>query len=76
MVSSDTNRDDELIAWIDYYLAEHKYAPALHEVGKRFALSSKSTVSHWLSRLKREDRVNWTPGESRTLHTVKWEDER
>lgn len=69
-------RDDDLVEFIDAYLDVHRYAPTFREVGKAFNLSSSSSVHQWLKRLRREDRIDWVDGETRTLHTVSWETER
>lgn len=61
-------RDDKLVDWVESYLTKHKYAPTVREVGKAFGLSSTSTTSQWLQRLRREGRVDWNDGDTRTLH--------
>ncbi len=64
-------RDDKLIHWVGSFLRKNRYAPSVREIGAAFGLSSTSTTADWLSRLRREGRVNWREGETRTLHVVK-----
>lgn len=64
-------RDARLIAWIASYLKRKKFAPTVREIGEAFGLSSTSTTFEWLNRLRREGRIDWCPGEVRTIHVKK-----
>ena len=64
-------RDGHLIEWIGNFVKREGYAPSVREVGEAFGLSSSSTTADWLNRLRREGRVDWEDGETRTLHVTK-----
>lgn len=68
---SSSDRDDLLVRWIDAFLDEKGYAPAVREIGQAFDLASSASVKSWLDRLRKEGRVTWVEGQTRTLHTVK-----
>lgn len=71
MTTARSNRDDQCVEYIADYLRRKQYAPTVREIGKRFGQSSSSTTSQWLQRLRREGRIDWTDGETRTLHVVR-----
>ena len=65
MSRRDHGRDDEIVRWIDDYLAEHRYAPSVRELGVHLGLSSSSTVAYLINRLQSEGRIDFDPGQPR-----------
>lgn len=63
-------RDDQLIEWIKSFVDRHQYAPSIREIGKKFGHSSSATTKAWVDRLRKEKRLDWIDGETRTLHVV------
>ncbi|MFE4514727.1 transcriptional repressor LexA [Kitasatospora sp. NPDC056783] len=47
-----TDRQRAVLAFLESFLAEHGYPPAMREIGKAVGLSSTSSVSHQLRRLQ------------------------
>lgn len=61
--------DKELIAWIDTFQKENRYAPSVREVATYLGMGTAATHSR-LSRLREENRLTWNEGETRTLRVV------
>jgi SOS-response transcriptional repressor LexA len=62
--------DDDLCAWIEDFVEQHRYAPTVRELMEACGYTSSSSAKVRLDRLRREGRVTWNEGEQRTLRTV------
>lgn len=67
--------DDALVCWISDFTPSHDYAPSVREVAT-FLGVNVSTTHHRLARLRREGKVTWNEGETRTLRAIKEHDAR
>ncbi len=69
-MTQGARRDEEFIAWLNWFVREHRYAPSIRDIAKAFGYRSTGSVSIWMQRLRDEGKVEWRNGEARTLRTV------
>jgi repressor LexA len=61
-----TDRQAEVLDFIDSFTKRHSYAPTIREVGEHFKMSGKSAYDH-ITALKRKGFVVSDSGKARTL---------
>lgn len=69
-MKTPTPRQQEFIAFIRQYNAEHKYPPNVRDIRDHFGFASPSGVQSALNALKQKGYVTWDHGKSRTLRLV------
>ncbi len=63
--------DDELLAFVADYQAEHGYPPSVREIGEACGYRSTSSTHARLAKLLRDGRITRVPGQPRTLVVVR-----
>jgi len=61
-----TDRQAEVLNFIDSFTKRHSYAPTLREIGKHFKMSSKAAYDH-ITALKRKGFLISDSNKARTL---------
>jgi SOS-response transcriptional repressor LexA len=59
-----------LLAWVDGYLLDHRYAPTVREVADEMGWPSTSTAHDRLHELRTAGVLDFEPGQARTLHVT------
>lgn len=63
--------DDELLDWIEAFLAAHRYAPSVRELMEACGYTSVSTMHFRLARLQRQGRLTTKAQQPRTVAVVR-----
>lgn len=66
-----TKRQREALEAVINYVETKNYPPSYRELGNLIGLSSSSTVSSILNKLKEKGYVSWEEGQPRTLRILK-----
>lgn len=67
-----TATDEIFIKWLTEFVSEHRYAPSVREAAAFLAVNV-SSAHHRLERLRREGRITWNEGETRTMRLTEKE---
>lgn len=70
MTRHDPLRADLIAATIAEYRLRNGYGPTVRELSERCGLASTSAVHHHLLALRKQGRVTWVDGRSRSLSVV------
>lgn len=62
--------DERLLRFIDSYRKKYGFAPTTREMATELGISSPGAVHKRLRRLKREGRVSWRVGATRTIQVT------
>lgn len=62
-----SDKQEQILAFINRYIEENGYPPAVREIGAAVGLKSTATVAYHLGVLKREGRIAYQSGKSRTI---------
>lgn len=65
-----TKRQREILDFINEFLADHKYAPSIREIGEHFGLSSPATVHAHIENLKQKGFLTNSFNESRSIELL------
>ena len=65
-----TKRQKQFLDYLQKYIAEHRYAPTLEEMGRHFGLASLATVHKHLQNLERKGMIRRLANQSRALELV------
>jgi repressor LexA len=63
-----SNKENEILAFINYTLKNDGYSPSVREIGEAVNLKSTSTVQYHLKKLEKKGVINKSEGKSRSLH--------
>lgn len=61
------SKKKEIFSYIESYIGERGYSPSVREIGKAVGLQSTSTVAFHLRQLRKEKRIEYVEGVSRTI---------
>lgn len=67
------NREKEIFNIILNYSAKHKRPPTVREIARLSSLSSTSTISKYLHKLKDKGYIDWMPMHPRSITILKEE---
>lgn len=67
-----TTTDETFIKWLTRFVDSHRYAPSVREAAG-FLGVNLSSAHHRLERLRREGRITWNEGETRTMRLTEKE---
>lgn len=62
--------EEEILNIIKEFLAKYKYSPTIREIAKKSSVSSSSTVSIYLEKLKKKGLIDWEPKRPRTIKVL------
>ncbi|HEX2341296.1 MAG TPA: transcriptional repressor LexA [Vicinamibacterales bacterium] len=65
-----TNRQREILDYLNEFIQDHGYAPSLEEIGRRFGLSSLATVHKHLTNLQEKGFIKRSWNRSRSVELV------
>ena len=63
-----SNKENEILEFINYTLKNDGYSPSVREIGEAVNLKSTSTVQYHLKKLEKKGVINKSEGKSRSLH--------
>ena len=63
-----SNKENEILEFINYTLKNNGYSPSVREIGEAVNLKSTSTVQYHLKKLEKKGVINKSEGKSRSLH--------
>ena len=63
-----SNKENEILEFINYTLKNDGYSPSVREIGEAVNLKSTSTVQYHLKKLEKKGVINKLEGKSRSLH--------
>jgi len=63
-----SNKENEILEFINYTLKNDGYSPSVREIGEAVNLKSTSTVQYHLKKLESKGVINKSEGKSRSLH--------
>jgi len=63
-----SNKENEILEFINYTLKNDGYSPSVREIGEAVNLKSTSTVLYHLKKLEKKGVINKSEGKSRSLH--------
>ena len=63
-----SNKENEILEFINYTLKNDGYSPSVREIGEAVNLKSTSTVQYHLKKLEIKGVINKSEGKSRSLH--------
>ncbi len=66
-MTRSSEKQEKILAFINQYIEENGFPPAVREIGAAVGLKSTATVSYHLGMLKREGRIEYQSGKSRTI---------
>ncbi len=66
-------RDEKRLAWIVDFTARYGYPPTVRQIQEHEGWKSVESAHSFLSRMRREKRVEWEDGQVRTLRVVEAE---
>lgn len=58
---------DQVLGWIEQYIAQNKIAPSMREIMTGLGLSSSSSVAWHLRILSQRGQLTWQPGLARSI---------
>jgi len=62
-----SDRQAEILQFIQQYRAKHGYPPTVREIGGAMGISSTCVVHYHLRTLQAKGKVTWTPRKQRTI---------
>ena len=65
-----TRRQSEILDYLGEFIQQHRYAPSLEEIGRRFGLSSLATVHKHLTNLQEKGFIRRAWNRSRSVELV------
>lgn len=66
-----TERQREILAWIDGYIESHGFSPTLRELVKAFGFKGPNGAACHLRPLRKKGAITWVKGSPRTLRVVR-----
>lgn len=63
--------EEEIFQIVNDFIKKFGHSPSIQEIAKRASVSSKSTVFHYLRRLKEKGLVTWEPKQARSIKIIK-----
>ena len=63
-----SNKENEILEFINYTLKNDGYSPSVREIGEAVNLKSTSTVQYHLKKLEKKGVIKKSEGKSRSLH--------
>lgn len=69
-----TDRQREILAWINAYIASHGYSPTLRELATAFGFKGPNGAACHLRPLRRKGAVTWIDNQARTLRALEVND--
>lgn len=63
-------KSEDVLTYLRGYLQEQGCAPSLRTIGKKFSLSSTSSVKWHLGVLRDQGHIDWSPGEARSIRLL------
>jgi len=63
-----TTRQIEVLKFINDFNIVRQYSPTVREIGTEFDIKSPNGVASHLKALRRKGLVDWSIGQSRTIH--------
>ncbi len=67
MTAPLTERQSQVLAYLNGYAAENGYPPSIREIGERFEIASPNGVMCHLRALESKGAIRRTPGRSRAI---------
>ena len=71
-----TNRQKEILDYIQEYITQHDYAPSYREIGSHFSLSSTATIAEHIESLKNKGYLENSENLARSIQLTPAWDER
>lgn len=65
-----STKQEEILRYIDRFMAENGYAPSVREIGAAVGLRSTATVSYHMGQLREKGLVSFDSGKKRALSTL------
>lgn len=65
-----STKQQEVLRYIDQFIAERGYAPSVREIGNAVGLSSTATVSYHIAKLQEKGLLSFQAGKKRALSTA------
>lgn len=65
-----TDRQREILAWVQAYIDAHGYSPTLRELVTAFGFKSTNGAACHLTPLRKKGRLTWIDGRPRTLRVL------
>ena len=66
-----TDRQREILAWVDAYIASHGFSPTCRELATAFGFKGPNGAACHLIPLRKKGRLTWVDGKPRTLRVIK-----
>lgn len=65
-----TERQREILAWVDAYIRDKGYSPTVRELCVAFRFKSPNGAMSHLTPLRKKGRLTWVDGSPRTMRVV------
>jgi repressor LexA len=65
-----TARQQEILAWLAKYIADHGYSPTIRELCLAFGFASTQGAMCHLEPLRKKGWITWNDGQARTLRVL------
>lgn len=70
-----TDRQREILAWVDGYIRDHGFSPTIRELCRAFGFKSPNGAVSHLTPLRKKGALTWIDGSPRTLRVTEVSDE-
>jgi SOS-response transcriptional repressor LexA len=58
---------EDVLRFIVLFMTDNGHSPTVREITEGVGLHSTSAAYHWMEVLRKDNRIDWTPGLARTI---------